>query len=60
MTLRAELLALLQRVPASIVAARCGVKPCTVRRWANGDAAPRKRAKRARAGLASFRIVVDQ
>lgn len=53
-TPRAELLALLQRIPARVVAARCGVRPCSVRRWANGDTRPT--SKKALAGLASYRI----
>lgn len=57
MTPRADLLALLQRVPAAVVAARCGVRACSVRRWASGARAP-GRSSKIRAGLASYRIDV--
>lgn len=57
MTPRADLLALLQRVPAAVVAARCGVSARAVRFWASGERNP-SRMKKIRVGLASYRIDV--
>lgn len=50
---RAALLALLQRVPTSVVASSCRVTPGAVRRWASGARAPSARARRL---LARFNI----
>lgn len=42
---RRSLIAVLQRTSAREVAARCGVAPSTVSKWASGYAAPRWRMR---------------
>lgn len=46
MDARRSLLALLQRLSAREVAARCQVDASTVSRWAAGEVAPSERARR--------------
>lgn len=42
---RRALLAVLQRTTAAFVAARCGVTPSRISRWASGDGRPSAKAR---------------